>query len=251
MSLDSIEIHHVEYGTNLSLFRNHMDNPPTPKSASGVVNWSVGSDDDGSSPLNDTSAKTSGYFARIKSGIQSGSSVVATAGLPHEQSMQVSVDKKVRVVEDKLVRYLTNEDRKLQLMSEAAKKSLDEIYTLRDERETVHSQEREMINNVSSVLHDRVNQMSKERRESESQTEERIVADLKQLSDEVAHMRKAREETQTRFARKIGEDISRISSELDKQKDLRTMHGEKIANTLYEQLQGVQADLMETRDKRI
>lgn len=210
-----------------------------------AATWSgAGSDEEAQSPLSETSAKASSYFARLKSGQQ-------VAHLPTQEINQVSIDKKVRLAEDKLVRYLTNEDRKLQLMSEAAKKSLDEIYTLKDEREIVYAQERELISNVSSVLRNRVTDMSKERKNAESNTEERIADDLKSLSDEVAQLRRAREETQTRFARKIGEEISRISSELDKQRDLRTMHGEKIANTLYEQLQGVQSDLMDTREKRM
>ena len=200
------------------------------------------------SPVSETSSKALSYFTRIKATSQQ--AVVAPPS--HVQEInQVSIDKRVRLAEDKLVRYLTNEDRKLQLISEAAKKSLDEIYTLKDEREIVHAQERELIGSVSSVLHSRVSDMARERVNGESDREERIVDDLKQLSDEVAQLRKAREETQTRFARKIGEEISRISGELDKQRDLRTMHGEKIANTLYEQLQGVQSDLMDTRDKRM
>ena len=218
-----------------------MDSPPTPKSGLGVATtWSMESEDEGASPLSETSKKASGYFARLKSGLSIGSGALPPPqSITTVESTQVSIDKRVRLAEDKLVRYLTNEDRKLQLMSEAAKKNLDEIYTLKDEREMVYAQEREMIGTVSEVLHARVNQLSKDRENTESQTGERIFTDLKQLSDEVAQIRKAREDTQTKFARRIGEEISRISSELDKQRDLRTMHGEKIANTLYEQLQGV------------
>ena len=229
-----------------------MDNPPTPKSGMGggmATTWSMVSEDEGPSPLSETSNKASGYFARLKSAQSVGGLPAPQATNP--ESTQVSIDKRVRLTEDKLVRYLTNEDRKLQLMSEAAKKSLDEIYTLKDEREIVHAQEREMIGNVTDVLHTRVHQLVKDREDAESQTAERILTDLKQLSDEVGQMRKAREDTQTKFARRIGEEISRLSSELDKQRDLRTMHGEKIANTLYEQLQGVQSDLLETREKRM
>lgn len=170
--------------------------------------------------------------------------------LSHLDSQPVSLDKKIRLAEDKLSRIITNEEQKTSLMTETATRLTEEIIALRQQRERWASGKDAMLIELRNGLAAKLNSLSKSRQINATKLADRFGTDIKELTDEVGGLRTARDTSQAKYARKIGEEVARIAVEFEKQKELRNAHGERIASTIYAELQAVQAELSAVKEAR-
>jgi hypothetical protein len=178
------------------------------------------------------------------------SKLPAPIALANYPSDQPSIDKRLRLLEDKLLRHLSMEDTKFALIDEQSKKSLEEVQIMREDRERVTNGKRNQIRNLGDILRDRVNDLIKERSESTSRCEDRIHADLMALESEVARLHSVREDAQNKQARKLGEEISKIQQEFEKIRTLRNEQGERIADVIHEELIRTHNDITSVKEAR-
>ena len=215
-----------------------MEQPSTPSSLYG---GSRGNLSDRLSPVSTSSFRAFsrnllGSHPKNSSTTDSVSKLPAPIALANYPSDQPSIDKRLRLLEDKLLRHLSMEDTKFALIDEQSKKSLEEVQIMREDRERVTNGKRNQIRNLGDILRDRVNDLIKERSESTSRCEDRIHADLMALESEVARLHSVREDAQNKQARKLGEEISKIQQEFEKIRTLRNEQGERIADVIHEEL---------------
>ena len=167
----------------------------------------------------------------------------------HEQPP--SVDKKTRLLDDKLSRFLSVEETKFVLIEEACKRAEQELMVLREERQRVNLRTQNDIVHLGEVLNHKVNQTIKERQECACRSEDRILADLIAIESEMKKLNQARLDAQGNYAKRVGEEIHRIQSEFALTKQLRTEKGEGIANAIHEELVIVETAVSETKAARL
>ena len=229
-----------------------MEQPLTPSSLYGG-----GMDSNGKlSPVSHSSfrAFSRNFLASHQPGISSGSTTCAapialTGSSGHEQPP--SVDKKTRLLDDKLARFLSVEETKFALMEEACKRAEQDLLTLREERQRFNARKQNEIVHLGEVLNEKVNKTLRERQESVSRIEDRILADLIAIESEMKKLKLARLDAQGNYAKRVGDEIHKIQSDFNLTKQLRSEKGELIANAIHDELIALEASLTDTKDARL
>ena len=233
-----------------------MEQPSTPSSLYGGRTHSVRSEK--LSPVSGSSFRAFSRNLLVHQG--GGASTVASLGhqgLPAPIALlsagisdQPSIDKKVRLCDDKLARFVAVEETKFTLFDENAKKFIDQVGVMREDRERVMARKQAEIHHLSEVANEKVNGMIQARQESEARNEDRIYADLVAIDAEVKKLKSTREEAQGKYAKKIGEEIAKVYAQLDLVKDLRAQQGEKIANVIHEELVDLHNQVVMVKEAR-
>ena len=174
----------------------------------------------------------------------------APIALTNYPSEQPSTDKRLRLLEDKMLRHLSMEDTKFALLDEQSRKSFEEVQMMKDDRERVTNSKRNQIHNLRDVVIDRVNELVRSRAESGVHNSDRIHADLVAIESEVARLHAVREDAQNKHARKLGEEIARVQQEFEKIRALRSEQGERIADVIHEELIRTHNDVSEVKEAR-
>lgn len=227
-----------------------MEQPATPSSLYGGRNVGAGLSPVSTSSFRTFSRNLLGSHPKSTSTTDSFSKLPAPITLAAYASDQPSLDKKLRLLEDKLLRYLSMEDTKFALMDEQCRKAIEEAQVLRDGRERVEGIQRNRINHLRDVLSDRVAELIRDRKNSAARNEVRVHADLSVLETEVGKLHTVREDTQNKQARKLGEEIAKIQQEFEKIRNLRSEQGERIADIIHEELIKTQNDINTVKEAR-
>lgn len=162
-----------------------------------------------------------------------------------------SVDKRVRLCEDKMNRYTSVEDTKFNLMEEQVNKTLLDVEGMKVERERVWENKKKEINKLGDSMNQKVNALIRNRQEKEVDEEDKIFSDLATLESEVKQLRLERKNAQGTCAKKLGEEIAAAQAELGKVKELRMQQGERIANVVHDELIQLHNKILAIKESRV
>ena len=184
-----------------------------------------------------------------------GASTSAGSGLPAPVTLlndpNPSIDKKIRLFEDKVTRHTSVEDTKLSLFEEQLRKTFTEVDVLKEDREKFTQSKMTEISRLAEVMNEKINILIRSRQEVENKNEERVCSDLISLEAEVKKLRNAREDAQGKAAKKIGEGIADVQAEFSKVKELRMQQGERIATVIHDELIDVHNEIVSVKEARI